>query len=177
MSRQGESVTSSSSCNWEKWASSRKAPSFEGAAIPTLIHTPSIGGKEDTDKSHKPDSSRQKAKAHVTSTMWPYYFKVNTLGLHLGECKISTDEMWKSREKYIASIKSCEDMILKVRPFPNRGSIGFYCGGAIYIYSCRDQPIRECAQFKSQNLKKSRQTFGGMLSSKSWSTSGRYVEN
>lgn len=70
--------------------------------------------------------------------MWFYYFKVNILGLYFGECKISIDEMWKSREKYIVSIKLCEGMILKVRFFLNRGSIGFYCGGVIYIYLCRD---------------------------------------
>lgn len=73
-------------------------------------------------------------------------------------------------------------IILKVTPSPNRGSIGFYCGGAIYIYICsqRGQPILECAQFKNQSLKKkkkSRQTFGGMFSSKSWSTYGAYVED
>lgn len=51
--------------------------------------------------------------------------------------------------------------------------------GNIYIYSQRGQPILECAQFKNQSLKKkkSRQTFGGMFSSKSWSTYGAYVED
>lgn len=98
-----------------------------------------------------------------------YYWKLDKIGLHLGECKAKIAQPRHGK---------VEEKMHRVTPSPNGGHIGFYCGGDIYIFTKRSAHL-ECAQFKNQSLKKKRadKHLEACLAQKSWSTYGTYVED